>query len=63
MPKPNPPETTPLPSGTPEGLPLREAANTGKQVVLLRAAASITSCLQGIQGLGPQPPIVLELAV
>ena len=56
MPQPNPPETTSLPSGTPEGLLLRAAANTGKQVVLLRAAASITSCLQEVQGLGSQPP-------
>ena len=35
---------------------LRVATNTGKQVVLLRAAASITSCLQEVQGLGSQPP-------
>ena len=35
---------------------LRVATNTGKQVVFLRAAASITSCLQEVQGLGSQPP-------
>ena len=63
----NLPETTVLPLGTPEGFMLRVAANTGKQVVLLRAVTSITSCLQEIRGLGPQPqhtygvPVQLEL--
>ena len=60
MPQANPPETTLLPSGVPEELMLRVATNTGKQVVFLRAAASITSCLQEVQGLGSQPPTERE---